>query len=564
MNTKYSHINFLWTDLIVNELIRNGINQFFISPGSRSTPLTIAIAHNKGAKSILHFDERGAGFAALGYGQATGKPAVLVCTSGTASANYFPAVIESSMSRIPMIILTADRPPELRDTGANQTIDQVKMYGNYVRWFKDIACPSIDIMPEYILTTIDQAVYQSKGNLPGAVHLNCMFREPLAPEEKQSDFKSYLSGLSGWAVNDEPYTKYEKPVLFPEPSELEALFNKIKNNNKGIILCGKLNSKKERDAVIKISESFCYPVFADITSGLKSDKSPNLINHDVLFDNEYDGFDLKPGLVIHFGGVMTSKKLNQWLIEIKPDSYIHIDNHPFRQDPSHMVTERFHCDIDFFCDELLHDLDGDGVDIKWFCQFQDKYELTKKKINFKFENESQLSESMITHLVSNHIDSDSSLFIGNSLAIRMMDKYMDPESPVVPIGFNRGASGIDGGIATTMGWSTGLCKPATLLIGDLSFLHDLNSLALLKESDYPVTIVVLNNNGGGIFKHLPISKQKDVFEKYWITPHGMTFEKIAVQFGVVYMNPSTLDEFTERYNFAQKSGKSNLIEVVIK
>jgi len=563
MNTKYSHINFLWTDLIVNELIRNGINRFFISPGSRSTPLTIAIARAKGAESTLHFDERGAGFAALGYGQATGKPAVLVCTSGTAAANYFPAVIEASMSRIPMIILTADRPPELRDTGANQTIDQVKMYGSYVRWFQDISCPSLDIQPEYLLTTIDQAVYQSQDNLPGPVHLNCMFREPLAPDENEIDFTDYLSGISGWLENDKPFTEYHKPILLPEQSKLEGLSNKIKSTNKSIILCGKLNDSKVCDSIIKIAEKFGYPLFADITSGLKSDKSPNLINHELLFDSGFNDDEIKPEFIIHFGGVMTSKKLNEWLDEIKLKNYVHIDNHSFRQDPLHMVTKRFHCEISSFVEGMLTYKNDLSSDKKWLMAFQDKIEVSKKKILTILDNETSLSESMVARLVSRYIDKKSSLFMGNSLAIRMMDKYMDQDSPVVPICFNRGASGIDGCVATAIGCSIGFKKPITLLIGDLSFLHDFNSLALLKESKFPVTIVVLNNDGGGIFKYLPISNQKDVFEKYWLTPHGMTFEKIAEQFGVEYLTPSIPDEFIKSYNFAQKSGKSNLIEIVI-
>ena len=560
MNTRCSHINFLWTQLLVEELLRNGINQFFISPGSRSTPLTLAIARNKRTQGFLHFDERGAGFAALGYGQATGKPAVVVCTSGTAAANYFPVVIEASMSRIPMIILTADRPSELRDTGANQAIDQVKMYGDYVRWFQDMPCPSIEIKPEYLLTTIDQAVYQAKDNLPGPVHLNCMFREPLAPDDNQIDYNDYLSGLSNWKNNSNPYTKYRKPILLPEPSKLESLSDKIKNNSKGIILCGKIKDDNDRQSIIQFAELVSYPVFADITSGLKSDKSPNIINHELLFDSGFSDDDLKPEYIIHFGGVMISKRLNQWLTEIKPDNYIHINNHSFRQDPLHIVTERYHCEIASFINELLLHLNDLKPDRQWLNGLIDK--CNKNKIE-NIENESILSESIVAGLVSSHIDSGSSLFLGNSLAIRMMDKQMNPECPKIPIGFNRGASGIDGCIASSIGYSLGLGKPVSLLVGDLSLLHDLNSLAMISESKHPITIVLLNNNGGGIFNRLSISKQKDVFEKYWLTPHGMTFEKVSEQFELDYYKPSTPDEFITNYASAQESGKSSLIEVVI-
>jgi 2-succinyl-5-enolpyruvyl-6-hydroxy-3-cyclohexene-1-carboxylate synthase len=562
MNTKYSHINFLWTDLIVDELIRNGIDQFFISPGSRSTPLTLAIARDKRTHCVLHFDERGAGFAALGYARATKKPAVLVCTSGTAAANYFPSIIEASMSRIPMIVLTADRPPELRDTGANQTIDQVKLYGDYVRWFQDLPCPSLDIQPDYLLTTIDQAIYRAQDNIPGPVHLNCMFRDPLAPDNEEIDFNSYLSGISNWVNSEKPYTKYQKPVLSPGLSNIESLAEKIKNNNRGLILCGRMENDAARHSILKFAELVGYPVFADITSGLKSDKSSNIIKHELLFEN-VDRKEIKTDMVIHFGGVMTSKRLNEWIAEIRPENYIHITNHPDRNDPSHLVSQRFHCEIDTFMNGLHLNLEDPKPDKEWLNNIIDTAKTNEKIVLEKIHKENGLNESLTTRLVSQHIDEKSVLFLGNSLAIRMMDKYLDSDSPVIPIGFNRGASGIDGCIASSLGFAMGNGKPVSLLIGDLSFLHDLNSLAMIKDVKHPITIVVMNNDGGGIFKYLPIAQQKEVFEKYWLTPHGMQFKKISEQFELDYYKTVTSDEFVNNYSTAQKSGKSSIIEVVI-
>ena len=564
MNTMYSHINFLWTQLLVEELIRNGINQFFISPGSRSTPLTLAAAYNTKAQCTVHFDERGAGFAALGYGQATGKPAVLICTSGTAAANYFPAVIEASMSRIPMLIFTADRPPELRDTGANQTIDQVKLYGSYVRWFQDVACPSLDIQSEYLLTTIDQAIYQAQDNIPGPVHLNCMFREPLAPDNNEIDFSDYLFGISNWSQSNEPYTKYQNPILLPEISKIKSLSDKIMEITRGIIVCGKVESDAARESILKFAEVISYPVFADITSGLKSDKSPNVINHELLLDDDKIADEIKSNMILHFGGGMISKKLNRWLTEIRPENYIHIDRHPFRNDPLHIVTERFHCSIESFINSLLPLLQKFEPDKLWLNGIVERYNNNEEKMSGNIEKDSILSESLVSRLVSLDINKNSALFLGNSLSIRMMDKYLDKMGPKVPIGFNRGASGIDGCVATAVGWSMGLKKSVTLLIGDLSLFHDLNSLAMLKKSDYPISIVVLNNNGSGIFKYLSIAKQEDVFEKFWLTPHGMTFEKISEQFGLNYYKPSTPDGFISDYNKAQTSGRQSLIEVIIK
>jgi len=317
-----------------------------------------------------------------------------------------------------------------------------------------------------------------------------------------------------------------------------------------------------RHSILKFAELVGYPVFADITSGMKSDKSSNVINHELLFEGA-DSKEIKTDLVIHFGGVMTSKRLNEWIAETRPENYIHITNHPYRNDPSHLVTHRFHCDIDTFMNGLHLNLEDPKPDKEWLNNIIDIAKDNEKLVLEKIHNENGLNESLTARLVSQHIDDKSALFLGNSLAIRMMDKYMASDSPAVPVGFNRGASGIDGGIATSFGFSKGHGKPVSLLIGDLSFLHDLNSLAMLKDAKHPVTIVVMNNDGGGIFKYLPIAQQKDVFEKYWLTPHGMTFEKVSEQFKLDYYQPSTPDEFVKNYSAAQKSGKSSIIEVAI-
>ena len=208
-NQKSSSLNALWAQLIVQELLRNQINQFVLSPGSRCTPLTAAVAAEKQAAALMHFDERGAAYFALGYARASGRPAVLVCTSGTAAANYYPAVVEASMDMLPLILLTADRPPELLASGANQTIEQVNLYGNYVRFHFELPCPDELVAPESILTLVDQAVYRATRSPAGPVHINCMFREPLAPSPLPKDFSPYLAGAQRWLNNNKPFTAYE-------------------------------------------------------------------------------------------------------------------------------------------------------------------------------------------------------------------------------------------------------------------------------------------------------------------------------------------------------------------
>ena len=238
MTINTANINILWGSLIIAELIRNGIDYFCISPGSRSAPLATAVAQNQRARYLICFDERGAAFHALGYGRATGRPAALICTSGTAAANYYPAIIEASADNIPMLVLTADRPPELHESGANQVIDQPNLYGKYLNWEFDLPCPDEKIPPQFVLTTVDQAVFRSRRKPGGPVHVNCMFREPLAPFSEPIG-NDYLQLISDWERKTEPLTKYEIAGVKPESSILKEVSDIIDHAKRGIVLAGK-------------------------------------------------------------------------------------------------------------------------------------------------------------------------------------------------------------------------------------------------------------------------------------------------------------------------------------
>ena len=255
------NINYLWANLLIEELIRNGVDYFCVSPGSRSSPLTLAVANHKNAHAHVHFDERGSAFHALGYVSATRKPCAIITTSGTAAANLFPAIIEASKKKIPLIVMTADRPPELRFTGAHQTIDQTKIYGEYVRWYFDLPCPTPDIPPEFILTTVDQAVSRAKGNPGGPVHLNCMFREPLAPIKKTFRVSTYTQSIKAWQTGNSIYTKYVLPKLDLEQSDINHISSAIGKIRSGIIIAGKLSTREEQKAILKISERLNWPIF---------------------------------------------------------------------------------------------------------------------------------------------------------------------------------------------------------------------------------------------------------------------------------------------------------------
>ncbi len=562
MNTGHPHINSLWADLIIEELVRNGIDFFCLSPGSRSTPLVAAVATHPQAKSLMHFDERGAAFCALGYARATGRPAVVICTSGTAAANYCPAIVEASADHLPMLVLTADRPPELRATAANQTIDQVKMYGDYSRWFFELPCPDRAVPPRVVLTTIDQAVYRTAQRPAGPVHLNLPFREPLAPIGPEEDFGSYLADTERWRATNAPLTRYHQPTTVCEPARLEDAAQLVNAAERGLIVVGRLRDAEDQAAITKVARALGWPVLADIGSGLRSRDRNSLTvpyaDHVLCSDSFADAH--APDTVLHFGPPVTSKRIWQWLSSSRPQTYIHIADHPERQDPEHRITHRYDSDIEMFCNFLLPFVTG-----KPRTAFRDSWHAAAARaaaaIEQALRQDNSLSEPFIARTVTQCAAVDSCLFVASSMPIRDIDMFADPDGVSVPLGANRGASGIDGTVASAVGFSLGHNKRCTLLIGDLALLHDLNSLALVNRSARPMTIVAVNNDGGGIFSFLPISRRTDLFEPYWGTPHGLSFEHAAAMFGLRHTRATTPAEFERAYRESQTSDRSQLIEI---
>lgn len=567
MLQKSPNINHLWSSLLIEELVHQGIDYFCIAPGSRSGPLTVAVAQNSKAKNFVHYDERGLAFHALGYISATNKPAVIISTSGTAVANFFPAIIEASKKKLPLIVLTADRPPELRKTGADQTIEQPGIFGEYVRWQGDLPCPDLKIKPEFVLTTIDQAVFRANGELRGPVHLNCMFREPLAPISSSENFSRYLEGLKGWQKSNRVYTRYIHPQKAVSTDEIKTLAATLNETKNGLIVVGKLSSKEnqaEQKAVLKLSEKLGWPIFADITSGLRLGCAhPNVIqSFDQILLSDKIRSKLKVDCILHLGGRMTSRRFYHCVEVIRPPRYLMVLNHPLRNDALHTVTDRFQSSVQSFAESVLPFLKEKKPSTQ-LSSLQKISSRIQKTLNKFLETENSLSEPQIARIISQKIPKNSGLFLSNSMPIRDMDMYASSEGPVVTIGANRGASGIDGIIASACGFSVGLDKPTTLLIGDLAFLHDLNSLSMLAKSLKPIVVVLLNNDGGAIFSFLPIAEFPDVFEKYFGAPHGLRFEQAAKLFGLNYSSPKSSLEFIQQYKKSFTEKKSTIIEITI-
>lgn len=557
------NINFLWAALMVEELRRLGVEYFFLSPGSRSAPLLFTAGQHPGIRSIVHFDERALAFMAGGYVAASGKPAALICTSGTAAANFLPGIIEASKKKLPLVVITADRPPELQKTGAAQCIDQSGLFGGYVRWSFDMPCPTMDIAPEFVLTTADQALSRAKGEIPGPVHLNMMFREPLAPARQLAGLPSYISGsrIKRWEASGSPYTFYASHTSKAHETSVADLVIRLGRIKNGLILAGKLGTTADRQAVLRFAERTGFPVLADIASGLRlGEQHPQLIP---FYDRALASRGKLPEIdgVIHFGGRMTSKHCADLIAGRTVKEYLMVLAHPLRSDPQHLVSARYCVPPGVLIDQILPLLPkrDPSSALKFFQQVSLK---AAGHIDRAFAV-GPLSEPGVARIISRLIPQGQGLFVSNSMPVRDMDSYASPLGNQVALGANRGASGIDGIVSSAIGFAEGLERPTTLLIGDLAFLYDLNALALLAQTKKKLVIVVINNDGGGIFSLLPAYEKTEVFRKCFTAPHGITFRHAAALFGLAYAAPASLPSFALAYRRALRAKGPALIEVKV-
>ncbi|MEJ7841249.1 MAG: 2-succinyl-5-enolpyruvyl-6-hydroxy-3-cyclohexene-1-carboxylic-acid synthase [Rubrobacter sp.] len=552
--------NRLWAYLIVEELLRCGVGLFCVAPGSRSTPLIAALAANERAESLIHFDERGTAFAALGYARATGRPAAWITTSGTAVANGLPAVVEAATDGVPMLLLTADRPPELRQTGANQTIDQPDIFGDFVRWRFDLPAPSLDVDPASVLTTVDQAAYRALRAPSGPVHLNLMFREPFIPDPGEDEEPPSVPDR--WREKDAPYTRYAATKPAVDRTEIDALWNELRPVERGLVVAGRLASREQGEAVEKLARSLGWPLLPDVGSQVRlgGDRGSVAFYDALLADEAFTGSH-GPEAVLHVGGRALSKRLEQFVIRGRPDPYMVVRENPFRLDPGHKVTHSVESDVVDFCAALSHAASENlpAADPSWTNDWRATSNKADAALDRLFAERRGLDEPLVARLVSREIPEGHGLVVASSMPVRDLDAFAAAGGAGVPVAANRGASGIDGTVATAAGFARGFGGPVTLVMGDLALLHDLNSLAMLRG--LPITVVVLNNDGGGIFSFLTVSRHEDFFEPFFGTPQGVEFGDAAKMFGLDYERPETAEGFLAAYRAARSRNGPALIEV---
>lgn len=557
-----SNLNSIWSDLMIDELVREGVRCFCVSSGARCGPLTSAIARHPDIEPVIHFDERASAFYALGHARATRTPAVWVTTSGTAVANGLPAVVEAAQGGVPLILLTADRPPELRDAGANQTIDQVKLFAPYARWQVDMPCPDLAIAPSYVLTTVDQAVARASGAEAGPVHLNLMFREPLTPEVDGDDYMDYLAELASWSGSDQPFTVRGDHLRTPTPQTMDTIAGMLGKPDNGLLVIGRLDDEPDRRAARELARMLPWPAFVDIASGLRLGKQQT--DHIIPFPDQAllaARPDRKPDFILHFGGPLVSKRIQQFVAGHAMDTeYMLIKAHGQRQDPAHRVRYALEVHFPSFM-TALRARNVKARPARHLKNWQDDARRIRGCLDEFLGAAAEPDEIFVASEITRGVPDSYGLFLASSMPVRDMDMYALSDGAAVPVGVNRGASGIDGTIAAACGWADGLGRPVVAVVGDLACLHDLNALQYVRRSRQPVIVVVVNNNGGGIFSFLPIADHKEVFETCFGTPHGLTFEHAARQFELPYAHPETRAELTAALGKAFEVGRSCLIEV---
>ncbi|XP_017425308.1 protein PHYLLO, chloroplastic isoform X3 [Vigna angularis] len=590
-----ANINAVWASLIVEECTRLGLMYFCIAPGSRSSPLAVAAASHKLVTCISCFDERSLAFHAVGYGRGSHIPAVVITSSGTAVSNLLPAVVEASQDFVPLILLTADRPPELLDCGANQAIDQVNHFGSFVRFFFNLPAPTDQIPAKMVLTTLDSAVHRSTSSPCGPVHINCPFREPLESSPCKW-LSSCLTGLDFWMSNAEPFTKYIHMRLSHTstnaPGEMSEVLDLIQKSKNSLLLFGAIHTEDEMWAALLLAKHLHWPVVADILSGLRLrtllSSFPDIERNFIFVDNLDQALlsDTVKGwldvdVVIQIGSRLTSKRVCQILEDRAPFSYIMVDKHPQRHDPSHIITHRIQTSIFEFVGCLLK-ASVTNTRSMWGISLQLLSKMVEWEIKFQINAECSLTEPYVAHVMSDALSSESALFLGNSMPIRDANLYgrswsicnqsvsslmLNSDLPInlMRVAANRGASGIDGLLSTAIGFAAGCNKKVLCVVGDISLLHDTNGLAILNQRKLrkPMTILVVNNHGGAIFSNLPLADKVEtsIMHQYFYTSHNISIRELCMAHGIKHLHVTTKEELKEALCVAQHEQMDCMIEI---
>lgn len=545
------NLNALWSQVLLDALYQSGVRDVCITPGSRSTPLTTAVHRHEGLRAFVHIDERASAFFALGLAKATGRAVALVCTSGTAGANYFPAVIEAAQFDVPLIVLTADRPLGLRGTGAPQTIDQVRLFGPYVRHHAETPLPEATLGAlRRLAAGAAQAVAEATGFSAGPVHLNIPFADPLAPIPTD-----HLELPALEAAN--PSVTMARASLRADERMLQIVASRLLAAERGLIVAGPAAVTTEADQVLELARRTGFPVLADAGSGLRYRPDPARVrcSYADAFLRGKAWTDAPADFVIRLGALPTSATLNQFLTQSAPWT-VSLQSDLQRRDPEALNHVTLQGSLDDTLARLMALLPATARQTAWLDRFQTAERTAKQVI----AEATEPLEALSVRQAFKAMPQGSAVFLSNSMPIRYAEAFCG-EGQHLRVFVSRGANGIDGITSTALGIAAGTERPTLLVTGDLAFLHDLGGLLGARHLRSPFLALVLNNDGGGIFSHLPISGFPDVFEPYFGTPHGLTFSHASAMFGFDHAVADSCEAIGVAIAAGLESGRPTVIEV---
>lgn len=550
--------NIIWSEMFFRQLSKQGVKNVIICPGSRSTPLVFGITANKKLKTFNLVDERSAAFFALGIAKATNEPVAIITTSGTAVAELYPAIIEAYQQRIPLIICTADRPPELQNCGSNQTINQKNIFANHIRYYFESDLPTVKYDKiKKLITLTKKALFIATTKDRGPVHINLPFRQPFEP----NNFTD--------SISDEAYKNIFSldvtPKINPSSYSLSKKFiREIENSEQGLIIYNEKNvSKKVFSTIKKLSSALKLPIIDDATSGLRfTSKTNKLVCHNssTILRSANLLQKIKPDLIIQFGDAPVSNSLLKFYNETKC-SKILVNEFGDVKDPSKTFSKILSMKTLDFCNAILQN-------IKPKKHFSDKTKMlmkadeTTNSLKREFLKSMDLSfEGKIVNEILTLIPESANVMFSNSMPVRDFDTFSPVIEKNINIYTNRGASGIDGINSTALGIAASSKQATVLFTGDLSFYHDLNGLFASYKYSIPLTVILINNNGGGIFEMLPVSKFGKIFQKNFITATNLDFKPFVEGFGGKHVIVKSSGDLKKQLTNAFESPAMNVLEI---
>ncbi|MEO6567273.1 MAG: 2-succinyl-5-enolpyruvyl-6-hydroxy-3-cyclohexene-1-carboxylic-acid synthase [Opitutaceae bacterium] len=521
----FRNTNTIWCSVLTETLAQLGVKHAVISPGSRSAALAVALVRHPGIESIPVLDERSAAFFALGLARQHQRAVVLVCTSGTAGANFFPAVIEAQESGIPLFVITADRPPEMRECASGQTIDQQKLFGSHVNFYHELAVPESSLkLLGYVRQTVRHAHAVAMAAMPGPVHLNAPFRDPLVPID---------DGTAAALADECDWEKFFADHVPASPVELTASVPTFSADTRGIIVAGPAQPADPAayaETVASIAERLGWPVLADGLSPLRHHAvmHPHLIiTYDLLLRNPSLVQQLRPQRVLCLGGWPISKVLRAALQQNNA-AVLLLSEGAQNRDALHGRTQHLQISLARFAAQLPGTAATPGDYHRLWASLDRN---ARSALMIKMQAMTEMFEGRATWLLAQHLPVGTPIFVANSMPVRDAEYFWPASDRRLRPFFNRGANGIDGTLSTALGVTHG-GVPTVLLTGDLALLHDTNGFLLPSKLSGSLTIVVINNRGGGIFEHLPIAEFDPPFEEFFATPQRVSFEKLCSAYGI--------------------------------